>query len=60
MGKYVVTIVEELSMDVELEAESAAEATRKAEEAWENSKYVLTADNFKEVNFYAREKELGE
>ena len=57
MGRYVVTIAEELSMDVKLEAESAAEAVRKAEEAWENSKYILTADNFKEVNFYAQEKE---
>lgn len=60
MGKYIVTIVEELSMDVEMEAESTAEAARKAEEAWENSKYVLTADNFKEVNFYAQEKEWEE
>lgn len=60
MGKYIVTIAEELSMDVELEAESAAEAVRKAEEAWEDSRYVLTADNFKEVNFYAQEKEWEE
>lgn len=60
MGRYVVTISEELSMDVELEAESAAEAARKVEEAWENGKYVLTADNFKEVNFYAQEKEWEE
>lgn len=60
MGKYVVTITEELSVDVELEAESAAAAARKVEEAWENSEYVLTADDFKEVNFYAQEKELEE
>lgn len=60
MGKYVVTITEELSVDVELEAESAAEAARKVEEAWKNSEYVLTADDFKEVNFYAQEKELEE
>ena len=60
MGRYVVTISEELSMDIEMEAESAAEAARKAEEAWENSKYVLTADDFKEVHLDAQEKEWEE
>ena len=60
MGRYVVTIAEELSMDVEVEAKSAAAAARKVEEAWENSKYVLTADDFKEVHFDAQEKEWEE
>ncbi|MCI9625618.1 MAG: hypothetical protein HFI90_02425 [Clostridia bacterium] len=60
MGRYEVKITETLSMDIEVEAESAAAAARKVEEAWENSKYVLTADDFKEVNFYAQEKELEE
>lgn len=60
MRKYIVTIAEELSMDVEVEAESATAAARKVEEAWENSKYVLTADDFKEVHFDAQEKEVEE
>lgn len=60
MRKYIVTITEELSMDVELEAESAAAVARKVEEAWENSEYVLTADDFKEVHFDAQEKEWEE
>lgn len=60
MGRYVVKITETLSMDVEVEAEGAAAAARKVEEAWENSKYVLTADDFKEVHFDAQEKEWEE
>lgn len=60
MGKYVVTIVEELSMDVEIDAESAEDAAEKAERAWKNSEYVLDADHFKGVDFYAKEKEAEE
>ena len=60
MRKYIVTIAEELSMDVEVDADSAAEAAEKAQEAWKNDKYVLTADDFKEVHFDAQEKDWEE
>ncbi len=60
MGRYVVKITETLSMNVEVDAYSAAAAARKVEEAWENSKYVLTADDFKEVHLDAQEKEWEE
>ena len=49
MGKYIVTITEKLSMDVEVDAESAEDAAMKVECAWGNSEHVLDASHFQVI-----------
>ncbi len=51
MKPYKVIITEKLEMEVEVEAESAAQAREIAERNWNDSEYVLDADHFKGVTF---------
>jgi len=54
---YKVSIIETLQMEVEVEADSAADAKDMVEGEWKDGKYVLGADNFKQVNFVTRSAE---
>lgn len=56
MKKYDVTITEILQKSVEIEAENYEEAERIVQERWENSQYVLGADDFKTVDYNAIER----
>lgn len=53
MSKYKVIITETLEKVVEVEAKNKIEAEQIVLNAWNNSEYVLTADNFARVNFSA-------
>jgi hypothetical protein len=44
-------------MEVEVEANSAADAKSFVEGEWKNGEYVLDADHFKQVNFVSRSAE---
>ena len=57
MNKYKVNIIETLQMEVEVEAESAAEAKSFIENEYSNRKYVLDSSNLKQVNFVTRSAE---
>ena len=54
MKTYKVSIIETLQMEVEVEAETAAEAKEIVEKGWTDEKYVLDASHFKQVNFVTR------
>ena len=56
MRKYDVTITEILRKNVEVEAENYEEAERIVREKWENSEYILDADDFKSVEYNAIER----
>lgn len=56
MKTYQVTITETLQMTVPIEAESFAQAEEIAEEGWNDSRYVLDADNFVKADFTAQER----
>ena len=51
MKEYEVVITETLQKTVTIEAESLADARKKANTAWINSEYVLTVDDFVGVTF---------
>lgn len=55
LSKYKVTITETLSREVETEADSRIEAEDKVHDEWADGKYVLDADDFREVEFEASE-----
>lgn len=56
MKTYEVTITETLQRTVTIRADSLAEAEGIAETGWNNSEYVLTADDFVEAKFDAKER----
>lgn len=56
MKNYDVTITETLKMTVPIEADSLAEAEQKAEDNWNDSQYILDADNFVGASFHAEER----
>ena len=51
MKEYKVTITETLKKTVTVEAESRNEAHQKVSDQWNNSEYILDADNFIGVDF---------
>lgn len=51
--KYKVEIKETLVREVEIEAESRADAEQKIEDKWKNEEIVLSADDFSFVNYTA-------
>ena len=51
--KYKVEIKETLVREVEIEAESKADAEQKIEDKWKNEEIVLSADDFSFVNYTA-------
>ena len=53
MKTYKVTITETLRMEVEVEAVSRSAAENLVEQRWNDSDYILDADNFKGVTFAA-------
>ncbi|MGC4019975.1 MAG: DpnD/PcfM family protein [Muricomes sp.] len=55
MKKYEVTITETLQKTVSIRAESRSEAEEIAQENWNNSEYVLSAEEFQGVEFQAEE-----
>ena len=55
MKKYDVTITETLQKVVPINANSLVQAEKIAEEKWNQSDYVLNADDFMEVGFDAKE-----
>lgn len=56
MKTYEVTITETLQRTVTIRADSLAEAEGITETGWNNSEYVLTADDFVEAKFDAKER----
>lgn len=56
MKEYDVTITETLRKIVPIRAESRAEAEEVAEKNWNNSQYILSADEFQGVEFHAEER----
>jgi hypothetical protein len=57
MKEYAVKITEISSKIVYIEAESKIDAEIIAEENWNNSEYILDAENFVCARFEARESE---
>lgn len=55
MKKYEVTITEYLKRTVTVEAENQVEAEVLVEEKWNNSEYILDADDFDHTEFRAKE-----
>lgn len=53
MKQYHVTITETLQRTITLEAESKEQAEQLAEAGWNDCRYILTADDFVEVEFEA-------
>ena len=53
---YTITIEETLSKQVRVNAVTPQEAIRKVKTEYENSEIILTADDFKEVNFREADK----
>jgi hypothetical protein len=51
MRTYQVEITETLKMKVNIEANSPAEAEEIAKQNWQNSEYILDADNFVGAEF---------
>lgn len=56
MAEYKVLVTETLQKAIVVEAASEKEASRRAEDAWKNTEYILDTDNFQGVEFYV----LGE
>ena len=56
MNVYDVTIEETLSLTIPIAAKSPEEAERIIERRYQNSVYILTADDFKGVNFNTKFK----
>lgn len=56
MKQYDVTITETLQRTVPIRAKSLAEAEEIAEKNWNNSEYVLGADDFQRADFKAKER----
>ena len=56
MKDYDVTITEILQKTVPIRAESLAEAEEIAERNWNDSEYVLSADDFQRADFKAKER----
>lgn len=54
---YKVRITETLAMTVDVEAHSRDEAEQIASDNWQNSDYILDAENFIGVEFEATEEE---
>jgi len=55
--KYPVEITETSQMTIEIEAESKAEAEKKAEVGWNNQEYILDEKHFVGADFHAGEPE---
>lgn len=53
MKTYKVTITEILQRTVEVKADSTAEAECAAEEKWNDSEYILSAEDFVRAEFSA-------
>ena len=53
-SKFMVTITETLKRTVEVEADSQHEAEQIVSDGWHNSKYILGAEDFVDVNFEAK------
>lgn len=53
MKKYKVTITETLQMEVEVDAPNRSEAERLVNRKWIEGDYILSADNFTDVDFKA-------
>ncbi len=53
--KFKVTITEIMQREVYVDAESQCEAEELVQERWNNEEYVLSADDFVEANFDAKE-----
>ena len=53
MREFEVTITEKLTMKVTVEAANQREAEQIVSDKWENSEYILDADHFVGVDFYA-------
>lgn len=56
--KYIATVTEILSREVEIEAETIQEAFDKVKELYRNSEIVLDSDDFTTVDFGVREFSL--
>lgn len=50
---YKVTIIETLKREVEVQARSQEEAVQMVSDKWKNSEYVLSAEDFEDVDFTA-------
>ena len=59
MKNYKVTIIETLQMEVEVEADNAADAKSLIENEYNNKKHVLDSSNLKQVSFMTRSAERG-
>ncbi|MCD8089295.1 MAG: DpnD/PcfM family protein [Clostridiales bacterium] len=55
MKKYMVIIRETLEKEVYIEAETAEEAEAAVEYGWRNEDYILTADDFADVDYETEE-----
>lgn len=55
MSIFKVKIIETLESEVSIEADNLSDAIQEAEERWNNSVYILTADNFANVCFKSAE-----
>lgn len=53
MKTYKVTITETLKMEVEIQADSIADAEEMISEKWNDGEYVLDADHFVGADFQA-------
>ena len=56
MAEYKVLVTETLQKTIVVEAASEKEASRRAEDAWKNTEYILDVNDFQGVEFYV----LGE
>ncbi|MEO2262576.1 DpnD/PcfM family protein [Dorea sp. YH-dor228] len=56
LKEYDVTITETLQMTIPIRAASRAEAEERAEAEWNQSKYVLGAEQFVGADFHAEER----
>ena len=52
MAEYKVLVTEILQKTVVVEAASEKEAARRAEDAWNNTEYILDLDDFQGAEFY--------
>lgn len=52
MAEYKVLVTETLQKAIVVEAASEKEASRRAEDAWKNTEYILDTNDFQGVEFY--------
>lgn len=60
MAEYKVLVTEILQKTVVVEAASEKEAARRAEDAWNNTEYILDLDDFQGAEFYVVGEATGE